>query len=829
MLKMKIAKVESVLNNLVLNEPVDMEILNLLINSTILRKEETINGEFREDELKQLKKYKALISMEDDKPYAKVKYVRAKWCGRVGADKGVGLCPMRSIVRHTLAKAVGFVDIDIKNCHPELLVQLCKKNGLVCVALTDYVNNRDNYLVRMMTDINGLSRKSAKTLPLRIMYLGTMQNWANDEGVNLGDIPDWLHEWSDAVSDELQKIADFVVENNPKLVKEVDKGTHSASWNRVSAVLSSFLQEYENRILECIYIYCYNTGLIKNNVAVLCYDGIMLYENYLTSDILTALSVEIIRKTEFSLVLETKEFDKAMTREELQGLQMSADLLDKDKLGKFDTAYFITLDNYGMKKIYFETFVCKVLRPDPTFIYTEADGDDGCEVLCFYNQMRIKETFGHLNSGVKIAGQDVKFITMWLLDETVRQYNKMDFIPFNDRDPIDETVYNLFRGFSPMIYTDFDKSKTEKILKPFHDLGLQLCGGDATNYKYKSMYIADIFQNPQKKNPIAFIVKGKQGTGKNVFLNAVGGVMGQHHYITSSNPKDFFGDYAEGFFHKLLVNMNECEGRDTFDFEGKIKSFITEDTITLNRKFVQPITIKNLARLIIFTNKPNPIPIDVRSKDRRYVVYETTDEYLKPKYGTQFWTGLCNHMKTPIFRACLYNYYNTMDLSSFDVRKRPITNAYLEMCRLYIPTEVLFLANKIEKAKVADDLIWGVYAGSGGSAEAPTLALNTWANKGLTGEELYAEYVEFSKKFGFYKDNASYQKNIKSFYAKIAELELPIFQNKSGNVINYKFKGDEVLTAMKVKKWIDYDKDDAIAELVDDTAGDDFKGYFELD
>ena len=89
-------------------------------------------------------------------------------------------------------------------------------------------------------------------------------------------------------------------------------------------------------------------------------------------------------------------------------------------------------------------------------------------------------------------------------------------------------------------------------------------------------------------------MKVKQGTGKNVWLNAVGNILGLQHYISSSNPKDFFGDYAEGFYHKLLVNMNECEGKDTFDFEGRIKSFITEDKITLNRKFVQPITIMNL-------------------------------------------------------------------------------------------------------------------------------------------------------------------------------------------------------------------------------------------
>ena len=30
---------------------------------------------------------------------------------------------------------------------------------------------------------------------------------------------------------------------------------------------------------------------------------------------------------------------------------------------------------------------------------------------------------------------------------------------------------------------------------------------------------------------------------------------------------------------KLLVNLNEAEGKNNFDYESKIKSFITEDTI----------------------------------------------------------------------------------------------------------------------------------------------------------------------------------------------------------------------------------------------------------
>ena len=292
-------------------------------------------------------------------------------------------------------------------------------------------------------------------------------------------------------------------------------------------------------------------------------------------------------------------------------------------------------------------------------------------------------------------------------------------------------------------------------------------------------------------------MKGKQGTGKNVWLNAVGNILGLiQHYISSSNPKDFFGDYAEGFYHKLLVNMNECEGKDTFDFEGRIKSFITEDKITLNRKFVQPITIMNLARLIIFTNKPNPIPIDIRSKDRRYVVYDTTDKYLSPKYGTNFWKALVSHFNKPEFISCLYDYLNDMDIDGYDWRtKRPITKAYLQMCKLYVPAEILFLESKLVGLINSDagrDAVTGQLWEEQDGVDVEVVEeedgyLNneeTLNTNGILGSVLYKEYVAYCREWGFFKE-ASYQKTLTAFYSKLADFELPIIQRKEHNTIYY--------------------------------------------
>jgi len=50
-------------------------------------------------------------------------------CGRVYANKSLSLGSIRKEVRHTLAKEK-YVDIDIENCHPIILKQLCDKNDI---------------------------------------------------------------------------------------------------------------------------------------------------------------------------------------------------------------------------------------------------------------------------------------------------------------------------------------------------------------------------------------------------------------------------------------------------------------------------------------------------------------------------------------------------------------------------------------------------------------------------------------------------------------------------------------------------------------------------
>ncbi len=496
---------------------------------------------------------------------------------------------------------------------------------------------------------------------------------------------------------------------------------------------------------------------------------------------------------------------------------------DEQKCLNFNTEYFNILKSYEEKKQYFEKFVCKVLRPQPLYIYSENDNNNYNCLL--YSENDIKETFKHLSSSIIKKEKESKFISEWIDDNNIKLYNRMDFNPYNGirNDKIKSDCYNLFNGYNKQILTEYDINKKEEILKPFKELLFELCGGanEIESYDYFYKFLAHLIQKPAERIPICFIFKSKQGVGKNVMLDVIGSIIGKAHYITSSNPKDFFGDYAEGFYRKILVNINECEGKDTFDYEGKIKSFITENSITLNPKFVRQTTISNYARLIIFTNKPNPIPIDVRSKDRRFVVYQSTDKYLDKKYGTTFWEKLVKYFQNPKFIACLYDDLNNIKLDGIKWKEsRPITKAYLEMCKLYIPTEALFLEDFIDNKKYNNN------NNSNLDLDDDEDFIDNLNNSvDISTTDLYKQYTEFCKKYGYINDN-SYQPNITKFNGRLQELDLQIIRQKTSETTIFRFTPQTVYKIMEQRKWIIKKETEIDEDELKDIGGEDFDNYF---
>ena len=128
---------------------------------------------------------------------------------------------------------------------------------------------------------------------------------------------------------------------------------------------------------------------------------------------------------------------------------------------------------------------------------------------------------------------------------------KYYFNPFNMTPP-DTDVFNMFLRMKRDIYGK-PSDNPDKMLKPNFDVVRELCGGEDDYAKYMHYFIA---------------IKGKQVNGKNIFLDAIGYMTDKQHYITTSDPDDLFGTHAEGFYRKLLVNLNESEGKKHFNLKA---------------------------------------------------------------------------------------------------------------------------------------------------------------------------------------------------------------------------------------------------------------------
>lgn len=432
-------------------------------------------------------------------------------------------------------------------------------------------------------------------------------------------------------------------------------------------------------------------------VDTLCFDGMLVREKNIDSDVLEELSSYCFETTGYKVEFSCKPMEKHY---DFEPEQYDFSDYEFDYLDEYNQRYCASLDGetseekFQKRKAYIEYFLCKVQQPEPLFVFQNGVHKTP-QIL---NPSQLSNLLKPIQSGyLSQMGGPIPFADKWTNDVDHRLYRAMDFLPYNENNPVhDNNTFNLFEGFNPDIYgPEMDKPTITKKITPYLDLVQELCGGDDEHAMYLHKFFAQIFQDPSHRVPICIILKGKQGVGKNLLLNAIGNMLNKTHFNSSSKPTDFFGEHAEGAYRKLLVNLDECELKDTFDLEGKMKGFVSEPTININPKNVRPFVVQNHARSVITTNKPNPMPLDVKSKERRYVVFMATDVYIKK--SSNFWCKLVEHLNKPETMSALYQWFMSFDLKYFDwIKQRPITKAYKEMCNLYSPVEAIFFEEFVD-------------------------------------------------------------------------------------------------------------------------------------
>ena len=661
---------------MIYQETVDLNLLKQLINCNLLTREER----------RMLKRYKLLM---DESGKFTVSYEqKLENIGRFFALHGLSLQSFSKKIRHTLVHK-SHIDIDIVNCHPVILLQYCKKQNIKCKYLTEYVKNRDTILTNMM-DAYHTQRKIIKELFISIMYLGKVDTYLYRHKLKCDPNADvsFIH----LFQKEMNDISKVIIERNPTLYKTMIDNP-KPNKDPASRTMSYLLAIVENNIIQhaCDF-------LTKKDfkVETLCFDGVLVLKKDVPKNLLENMSSYCKKNTKYDVQFDFKEMNEIIDIHTQQPYTMKDDYMDiphlcdikhtkdlkymqipkienptkeQQEVIKDTISYnekLEKLSEFDNKMDYFEDYHAKVMNPSSILTL-------GGSTF----RMSSYKDYSNNYRNVKVAGT-ASFTKMWEECADNRTYENIDFLPYPLECP--KHTFNTFTGLEGV-----KKLSNGANTDWFRNHLFILCGKDEAGTEYMMDYLAHMVQKPGDLPRVACVFRSVEGAGKNCFFESFGKeVLGKQYILQTADPEDVIGRFNLNQ-NKLMVIMDEAQGKDTFASSEKIKNLITAIDLKWESKGVNCVTLKNLGRYIFFSN--NDTPVKIGNTDRRFIMFECSDDVAN---NHEYFSKLVSNFKEQSRE--IYNMLMERDISKWNpIADRVKTSVYEEVQSATIPPLAKFL------------------------------------------------------------------------------------------------------------------------------------------
>ena len=305
----------------------------------------------------------------------------------------------------------------------------------------------------------------------------------------------------------------------------------------------------------------------------------------------------------------------------------------------------------------------------PTYYYKVYNSINKRYEFVISNERDFKLLLEKVKIGKKMskgAGRP-KNITLWsVFVKKMHLFTKrgMMFYADNDED------FSYFQGYNYNILSNVNM----KVIQGFLDHIKEVtANNDERINEYLHCWFANLLQHPDKKNKTCLVITGPQGAGKTeVFTNIWSKVIVGYSNGNETSIKNITGDFNAGIENMKLVIINEMKNADTNQHLNceMMKTLITDDSFKMNQKFEKVRKVQNVANFILVTN--DSYPVHVENGDRRYVVIKVSGKHVG---DFEYFDKLISERDSQEFYDNLYTYYMKMDLTSFDPRKIPMTDA----------------------------------------------------------------------------------------------------------------------------------------------------------
>jgi hypothetical protein len=295
----------------------------------------------------------------------------------------------------------------------------------------------------------------------------------------------------------------------------------------------------------------------------------------------------------------------------------------------------------------------------------------------------IKDKKGHF---IKTKVRITSLASKWWYDGNKRKVDRCIFQPFKLDEKLEKRYFNMFQGLRVQhLPINKDYVRAYRIL---NHIKVVICNNDEYTYNWVLKYLSAILKGI--KTNVMIMIRGMEGCGKNVLLNAIAyGLIGADYAIATSSPeKQFFGNFNSLLQNRIFSIINEGQHglRSCMD---NIKDLITEDRINIEKKGVDAISLQNYNNFIGDTNNWNIL--NISPNDRRFVFLNCNNEYVGDE---NYFTPLVNDLKDDVVLSAFYHYLiDEIDCPhDFDFQKtRPKTSLYKKLQRVNLPNPIKYL------------------------------------------------------------------------------------------------------------------------------------------
>ncbi len=316
----------------------------------------------------------------------------------------------------------------------------------------------------------------------------------------------------------------------------------------------------------------------------------------------------------------------------------------------------------------------------PTLFRADSDGRVH---PCTKDEMRalLANRFVKKNDG----GQSPLF-PIWEKSPARRTVAKVVFDPAGgSTDKNGEPIQNLWQGFA------FSPKPGKFELMAWH-LHSVICRGDEGNFLYLLGWMAHLVQRPWEAPGVVVVLRSsREGTGKTTVIGWLAQMLGIHGLMLSE-PTQLLGRFNSHLETLCFVGLNELGWAGDKDATAKLKSIITDPTITIERKHGGVYSVPNVLHIMASSNNDWVVPAGDRA--RRFFVLDVDPS----RVGE---TAYFNALHAEAHNggvAALMDYLLGFDLAKVNLRAVPVTDALREQQEISLPLQAQWALDLADRA-----------------------------------------------------------------------------------------------------------------------------------